>query len=267
MPRHGGEVVSRVRRLGADGGPLEVQVLRLPDEAALSSYTLDPERLALAEVHRRPRLVVESGLGRLLCAAAAPCVWSLRHGPETVATGAPHLGHAPSMAPRLKHAGPTHGGQRKPAVRRFLPGPRYWNGEQSRAIAMAAGSTWGATRAWVNLMFPIVLLARELHGRPWRGRACRAACRSRTAASLPQRPPHASASAGRRFLALETPRSERRVPHRSMIWLRSVLRYVPTPAVDASWVAGVGMSLASATLSTNLWQSATRPIYGAAEPP
>jgi uncharacterized protein (DUF1330 family) len=52
MPRHGGRVVSRVRRLEGEDGPLEVQVIDLPDEAALESYRTDPARVALAETHR-----------------------------------------------------------------------------------------------------------------------------------------------------------------------------------------------------------------------
>lgn len=57
VPKHGGHVVSRVRRAGTDGGgdddgPLEVQVIHLPDDAALQSYLTDPERVALAGVHR-----------------------------------------------------------------------------------------------------------------------------------------------------------------------------------------------------------------------
>lgn len=53
IPEHGGEVVSRVRRADRGDGPLEVQVIRLPDEQALTSYLEDPRRLALADVHRR----------------------------------------------------------------------------------------------------------------------------------------------------------------------------------------------------------------------
>ncbi|GAB3574255.1 hypothetical protein GCM10027406_04050 [Leifsonia lichenia] len=57
VPKHGGHVVSRVRRVERDGdgdgeAPLEVQVIRLPDDAALQSYLADPERVALADVHR-----------------------------------------------------------------------------------------------------------------------------------------------------------------------------------------------------------------------
>lgn len=53
VPKHGGRVVSRVRRVGAGDGPLEVQVIHLPDESALEEYMTDPVRVALADVHRR----------------------------------------------------------------------------------------------------------------------------------------------------------------------------------------------------------------------
>jgi uncharacterized protein (DUF1330 family) len=53
IPKHGGRVVSRVRRLGDGDGPLEVQIIELPDDTALRAYMKDPERLALASVHRR----------------------------------------------------------------------------------------------------------------------------------------------------------------------------------------------------------------------
>jgi uncharacterized protein (DUF1330 family) len=52
MPRHGGRVVSRVRRIDGEEGPIEVQLIDLPDEAALESYRTDPARVALAETHR-----------------------------------------------------------------------------------------------------------------------------------------------------------------------------------------------------------------------
>jgi uncharacterized protein (DUF1330 family) len=52
VPRHGGDVVSRVRRIGDGAGPLEVQIIHLPDDSALRAYMEDPERLALADVHR-----------------------------------------------------------------------------------------------------------------------------------------------------------------------------------------------------------------------
>jgi uncharacterized protein (DUF1330 family) len=53
VPKHGGKVVSRVRRVGDGEGPLEVQVIHLPDEAALQAYMVDPVRISLADVHRR----------------------------------------------------------------------------------------------------------------------------------------------------------------------------------------------------------------------
>ncbi|PRB36393.1 hypothetical protein CQ020_15585 [Arthrobacter sp. MYb23] len=52
VPKHGGKVVSRVRSLSDGDGPLEVQVIHMPDDAALQAYMGDPERLALAGVHR-----------------------------------------------------------------------------------------------------------------------------------------------------------------------------------------------------------------------
>jgi hypothetical protein len=52
LPRHGGTVVGRVRRIDEGDGPLEVQTIHLPDETALQAYLQDPERIALADVHR-----------------------------------------------------------------------------------------------------------------------------------------------------------------------------------------------------------------------
>ena len=52
MPRHGGRVVSRVRRVDGGEGPLEVQLIHLPHASALDAYMADPERLALASAHK-----------------------------------------------------------------------------------------------------------------------------------------------------------------------------------------------------------------------
>ncbi|MGR0160703.1 hypothetical protein [Paenarthrobacter nitroguajacolicus] len=52
VPKHGGRVISRVRSLSDGDGPLEVQVIHMADESALQAYMQDPERLALADVHR-----------------------------------------------------------------------------------------------------------------------------------------------------------------------------------------------------------------------
>ena len=50
---HGGEVLSRVRRLDDGDGPDELQVIELPDEGALEGYLADPARTALAGERRR----------------------------------------------------------------------------------------------------------------------------------------------------------------------------------------------------------------------
>ncbi|MFT4084471.1 MAG: hypothetical protein QM638_17980 [Nocardioides sp.] len=47
---HGARLVSRVRRVDGSAGPVEVQVIELPDEAALDSYLADPRRTANAAV-------------------------------------------------------------------------------------------------------------------------------------------------------------------------------------------------------------------------
>jgi uncharacterized protein (DUF1330 family) len=45
---HGGRVLQRARSNGADGQPLEVQLLEFPSAAALNDYMTDDRRLALA---------------------------------------------------------------------------------------------------------------------------------------------------------------------------------------------------------------------------
>jgi hypothetical protein len=48
LPDYGGTVVSRDTVLGrADGDPLEVQVLEMPDDQAVKAYMADPRRDAL----------------------------------------------------------------------------------------------------------------------------------------------------------------------------------------------------------------------------
>jgi uncharacterized protein (DUF1330 family) len=48
LERHGGHMISRVRR--ADGGndPYEVHLIDFPDDAHVAAYLEDPERLALS---------------------------------------------------------------------------------------------------------------------------------------------------------------------------------------------------------------------------
>ena len=49
VPEHGGTVLNRARSSGADGQPLEIQLLEFPSAAALSDYMTDGRRLALAD--------------------------------------------------------------------------------------------------------------------------------------------------------------------------------------------------------------------------
>jgi uncharacterized protein (DUF1330 family) len=48
VPGHGGRVVQRARGSGADGMPLEIQVLEFPSAAALDAYMTDGRRTSLA---------------------------------------------------------------------------------------------------------------------------------------------------------------------------------------------------------------------------
>jgi hypothetical protein len=53
LPDHGGRVVSRVRRRPGEDGPLEVQIIDLPDDSALDGYLADPRRVKLAGIRDR----------------------------------------------------------------------------------------------------------------------------------------------------------------------------------------------------------------------
>jgi uncharacterized protein (DUF1330 family) len=48
VPGHGGRVLQRARGSGADGQPLEIQLLEFPATAALDAYMTDDRRTALA---------------------------------------------------------------------------------------------------------------------------------------------------------------------------------------------------------------------------
>jgi hypothetical protein len=48
IPGHGGQVLQRARGSGADGQPLEVQLLEFPSAAALDAYLTDGRRTLLA---------------------------------------------------------------------------------------------------------------------------------------------------------------------------------------------------------------------------
>lgn len=54
LSRYGGRVVTRVRRRDPDEeGPLEVQVIELPDTDALEGFLLDPDRAAMSATRDR----------------------------------------------------------------------------------------------------------------------------------------------------------------------------------------------------------------------
>ncbi|MEK8227286.1 hypothetical protein NKG05_16145 [Oerskovia sp. M15] len=65
VPRHGGRVTSRLRSVpGEDTArPTEVQVIEMPDDAALAAYMADPDRLALAG--ERDRAVARTEIVRV----------------------------------------------------------------------------------------------------------------------------------------------------------------------------------------------------------
>jgi uncharacterized protein (DUF1330 family) len=48
VPEHGGRVLQRVRSSGADGQPLEIQLIDFPSAQALAAYMTDERRTALA---------------------------------------------------------------------------------------------------------------------------------------------------------------------------------------------------------------------------
>ncbi len=50
---HGGRVLQRARSGGADGHPLEIQLLEFPAAQALDSYMTDERRIALADERDR----------------------------------------------------------------------------------------------------------------------------------------------------------------------------------------------------------------------
>ena len=59
LPDHGGRLLTRhVVLTRTDGDPLEIQVIALPDEAALSDYLEDPSRADPARTHDRDAIIV-----------------------------------------------------------------------------------------------------------------------------------------------------------------------------------------------------------------
>ena len=53
VSEHGGRVLQRVRSSGADGQPLEIQLLEFPSAEALGHYMADERRTALAGARDR----------------------------------------------------------------------------------------------------------------------------------------------------------------------------------------------------------------------
>lgn len=60
---HGARVVQRVRSVEAGDGPLEVQVIELPDEQALAAFMSDPRRVASAD--ERDRVIARTDIMRV----------------------------------------------------------------------------------------------------------------------------------------------------------------------------------------------------------
>lgn len=66
LPEHGGRLISRhvvIER--DDGDPLEVQVIEMPDEEALTGYVRDPVRARLARTHDRDAIIARTQLLRV----------------------------------------------------------------------------------------------------------------------------------------------------------------------------------------------------------
>ena len=53
VPEHGGRVLQRARSNGADGEPLEIQLLEFPSDSALAGYMDDGRRVSLADERDR----------------------------------------------------------------------------------------------------------------------------------------------------------------------------------------------------------------------
>lgn len=72
VPGHGGRVVQRARGSGADGQPLEIQLLEFPSAAALDAYRADDCRTSLAA--ERDRVIARTDViqVRLVAGTAGP---------------------------------------------------------------------------------------------------------------------------------------------------------------------------------------------------
>ncbi|MCW2645360.1 MAG: hypothetical protein JWP07_1469 [Pseudonocardiales bacterium] len=66
LPDHGGRLLSRDSVVDRrDGDPLEVQLIDMPDEAALAAYLQDPARTELARTHDRDAVIARTQLLRV----------------------------------------------------------------------------------------------------------------------------------------------------------------------------------------------------------
>jgi uncharacterized protein (DUF1330 family) len=61
---HGARLIQRVRKVDDSDGPLEVQIIELPDEAALGAFMADPRRVASADV--RDRVIARTEITRVV---------------------------------------------------------------------------------------------------------------------------------------------------------------------------------------------------------
>ncbi|MEO6604968.1 MAG: hypothetical protein ABIN55_05090 [Aeromicrobium sp.] len=60
---HGARLIQRVRRIDDTDGPLEVQIIELPDADALAAFMADPRRVASADV--RDRVIARTEVTRV----------------------------------------------------------------------------------------------------------------------------------------------------------------------------------------------------------
>jgi uncharacterized protein (DUF1330 family) len=66
LSEHGGRLISRHAVIERDDGdPLEVQVIEMPDEEALTGYVHDPVRACLARTHDRDAITARTQLLRV----------------------------------------------------------------------------------------------------------------------------------------------------------------------------------------------------------
>lgn len=66
LPNHGGHLLIRDRVLDrSEGDPLEIQLIEMSDEEALSNYLEDPARSALVRSHGRDALIAHTQLLRV----------------------------------------------------------------------------------------------------------------------------------------------------------------------------------------------------------